>query len=245
MKNLIKAELIKVRTTRTALALLAGMLTFIAIIVVSELGNSPEEWRSIPLVSQSFFVGAGSIMWLFVLVLGLRSFTDEFRHGSIVPTLLTNPDRCRVLGAKLVAVAMVSLLFVAAAYGLAMAIGVPRMISAGAHPDVLSGAMSVLLGKAALSGLLWAGIGVGLGLAVKHQVAAIVGSFVWIMIIESLVEGPLPKVAKFLPVHASIGLNGFHGNVTLATLAAAAAFAGWALAAVGAGAILFQRRDIA
>ena len=43
------------------------------------------------------------IAWAFVLILGLRSFTDEFRFGSIVPTLLANPDRRRVLVAKLVA----------------------------------------------------------------------------------------------------------------------------------------------
>ena len=32
------------------------------------------------------------------------------------------------------------------------------------------------------------------------------GSFVWIMFIESFLEGPAPHVARFLPVHAWIAV---------------------------------------
>ena len=39
------------------------------------------------------------------LVLGIRSVTDEVRHGSLVPTLLATPDRRRVVLAKLAIVA--------------------------------------------------------------------------------------------------------------------------------------------
>ncbi len=51
------------------------------------------------------FVTLMALVPVFVLVLGVRAYTDEARHGSIVPTLLASPDRRRVVAAKLVVVA--------------------------------------------------------------------------------------------------------------------------------------------
>lgn len=247
MKDLIRAEFLKIRTTRTVYGLFAAMLALVAFGVFTTLGNDPFSWRSTPLVDQEFLFMAGSIMWLFVLVLALRSFTDEFRHGSIVPTLLANPDRRRVLLAKVVAVAATGLVFAVGAYALALAIGLPRLASEGADTNIATVAMATLLGKAAMTSILWAALGVGLGLAVRHQVAAVVGSFVWIMFIEAFLEGPAPHVAKFLPVHAwistigppvsaEVALGAFMGGLMLAT---------WTAAAIVVGAGLMERRDIA
>ena len=50
-------------------------------------------------------------------MLGIRGFTDEFRHGTIITTLLASGTRVRVLGAKVAvsAVAAVVIAFVAEA----------------------------------------------------------------------------------------------------------------------------------
>jgi ABC-2 type transport system permease protein len=244
MIAVIRAEFLKMRTTRTVYGLLAAMLALVAFSVVAGLGNDPYAWRSTSLVDQEFLFMAGSVMWLFVLVLGIRSFTDEFRHGSIVPTLLADPDRRSVLFAKVVTVAATSLVFFVAAYALALAIGLPRLASVGADTSVSTGAMAEMLGLSAGTTLLWAGLSVGLGLAIRHQVGAIVGAFVWIFFIESFLEGPAPNIVKYLPVHAWIAVNGPAGDMVLSPLWGGMVLVAWAAAVIGAGALLMQRRDI-
>ena len=132
---------------------------------------------------------------MFVLVLGLRSYTDEFRHGSIVPTLLATPDREQVLGAKLVGITAWSLLFTAAAYALTFAIVLPSLSSAGMSTSIAPQAVATLLGKAALTGVLWAVLGLGIGLAVRHQVAAIAGTFIVLIVVENAVSAASRPVA--------------------------------------------------
>jgi hypothetical protein len=95
-------------------------------------------------------------------------------------------------------------------------------------------------------GLLWSAIGLGVGLFVSHQVAAIVGSLVWLMVGENLVEVVSAGVAKFLPVHAGTALLGTHARdaTLVAPVVGAGLLAGWALLALGVGARAFVRRDI-
>jgi ABC-type transport system involved in multi-copper enzyme maturation permease subunit len=247
MKDLIRAEFLKIRTTRTVYGLFAAMLALIALGVFTTKRSLIDEGIDpTPLVNQESLFLAGSVAWLFVLVMALRSFTDEFRHGSIVPTLLANPDRRRVLLAKVVAVAVTSLVFVVGAYAVALAIGVPRL-GPGADTNVASAAMAALLGKAALTSILWAALGVGLGLAVRHQVAAIAGSFVWIMFIESVLEGSAQDVAKYLPRNAWIAVVGPPNatGIMLDPLPGGLVLAAWTAAVVLAGVVLMRRRDVA
>jgi len=99
------------------------------------------------------------------------------------------------------------------------------------------------LGKGALVAALWAALGVGLGLAIRHQVAAIFGAFLWIFVAENLLVRLLPDVAQYFPVSATGSLVGAPGP-QLGALAGGLALAGWAAAAIVAGATLMSRRDI-
>jgi len=45
------------------------------------------------------------LMRILLLVLGIRAVTEEFRHGTITPTLLAAPRRQKLVVAKAIAVA--------------------------------------------------------------------------------------------------------------------------------------------
>jgi len=244
MKDLIRAELLKLRTTRTVYWLLTAMLLLLAFAILSESSN-PDEQRSLALDDERFLLHASMMPWLFTLLLGVRAFTDEFRHGSIMPTLLADPDRRRVLLAKVVAVAVWSVAFTAAAFALGLGIGLPRLASVHADVVIVAGPLAARFAKAALTAVLLATLGVGLGLAIRHQVAAIVAPLLWIIVGENLIAGRWPDLAKYLLVGAANALAGIPNDLTLSPLAGGLALAGWSAAAIVAGAMLMRRRDIA
>jgi ABC-2 type transport system permease protein len=245
MTNLIRAELAKTRTTRTAWSLLAVMLALTAFAVISWFGNDPWSRHSVPLTEQEFLIVAGSAPWLFVLVLGARAFTDEFRHGTIVPTLLANPDRRRVLVAKLVTMATWSVVFSAAAYALALGIGLPMLAAEHAGVAVEAGPLAGAILRTTLASVLLGTLGVGIGLAIHHQAVAIVTPLLWIILVENLLSGRWPGLAKYLLIGTANALGGAPGEALLDPLAGGLVLAAWAAVALAAGALLMQRRDIA
>ena len=115
MRNQIVSEMRKLRTTRSGWGLLVGSSGLVGFGVVGVLWESTTANLTAPLAAQSVTHVALSVTWLFVLILGLRSFTDEFRNGSIVPTLLADPHRRQVLWAKLIAMAAAAAVFTVAA----------------------------------------------------------------------------------------------------------------------------------
>ncbi len=243
MKNQIVSEYRKLLTTRTGWGLLVGLLALVAVGVVGVMVDATPAALAAPLSAGPFLSVPLGVTWVFVMILGLRSFTDEFRHGSIVPTLLADPQRRRVLAAKLVVAAGAATVFAIAAASLSLVIGATWLVIEGVTIEVALWPLAVWFGKLLLVNLLWSAIGVGVGLAVRHQVAAIVGSIVSVLIVENLLFGIIPGIGGYLPGQASAAVAGITGAV-LAPIAGAMVLAAWALVAVGVGAVLGQR-DIA
>jgi ABC-2 type transport system permease protein len=245
MTNLIRAELAKTRTTRTAWSLLAVMLALTAFAVITWFGNDPWSRQSVPLTEQEFLITGGTAPWLFILVLGARAFTDEFRHGTIVPTLLANPDRRRVLAAKVITMATWSLVFSAAAYALALGIGLPWLAAEHAGVAIEAWPLVSAFVRTTLTTVLLGTLGVGVGLAIRHQAAAIVAPLLWILAVENLLSERLPGLARYLLIGTANALGGVPGYGQLSPLAGGLTLAAWATLAIAAGALLMQRRDIA
>lgn len=244
MKRQIVAEVRKLRTTRTAWGLLAGLVALTSVGVVSVMLDARPGQLAAAIGEAPFLSVPIGVAWLFVLVLGLRSFTDEFRHGSIVPTLLADPDRRRVLVAKVVATAGAAIAFSLVAAAVAFAIGIPWLLVSG---GTLHGSVVPLLGwfgRLLLLGALWAAVGVGVGAALRHQVAAIAGSLIAITVGEGLLANLVPSVARFLPANAANALAGVDTSFT-GPFAGAAILLAWAAAATAVGTIAMERRDIA
>lgn len=244
MRSQIASEFRKLATTRSIYAMAAGLAVIVGLGVVAIVTDTGAGEMVGPLERQAFLHVSLTIAPLFGLLLGLRSFTDEFRYGSIVPTLLASPDRSKVIAAKLVAAAGGGIALTLAATAVSIAIGVPLLVAKGVEVTWSASAMAEVVGRLLGATVLWTAIGVGVGLAVKHQVAAIAGALVWLLAAEGIFSGLVPNVAKYFPGAAGFAVVGINPAELLAPVMGALLLAGYAAVAVAAGAIVMQRRDI-
>jgi ABC-2 type transport system permease protein len=117
MKRLIRAELLKLRTTRDLLWTAVGAPLFVlaSVALAIKSGSIPGDAPLDSGAGVRSVMAAASSGSLLVLLLGITGTAGEYRHGTAVTTFLVTPDRQRTLLAKLVAAALVGLAVSAAA----------------------------------------------------------------------------------------------------------------------------------
>ena len=129
MRNLIQAELLKLRTTRSFWLYLAAALAFVPVTVaLAVTGASAGLQGGTPLGSSDgvrnvFGSAAGGTLML--LLIGIYMMAGEFRHNTATSTFLITPDRRRVVGAKLAASGFVGFVVGVAASVVTLAIALP------------------------------------------------------------------------------------------------------------------------
>ena len=241
MKALMISEWRKVRTTRTVWLLgLATIAVALVTAIATRAGEFPTD-RPLynPLVrNMPVFVG------LFILVLGLRAVTDEFRYGTIMSSVLVTPSRNRIVAAKAIVSGLAGMAFAVIAEAVVISLAVAFAAAEGSV-TVEGTLLAQLLAGAAAAGFLIAALGVGVGAVVKHQLGAVVGGLAWFLIAENLLAGILKDAGRWLPAQSSHGLTQVARENLLPPEMAALAFAIYAMAAVVTGALVMRRRDIA
>jgi ABC-2 type transport system permease protein len=244
MKPLVKSEFLKLSTDRSAYGVLAALLAIMVVGVFAIVtAATTAELAETPLHRLPFLQFGPTGLGLLILLLGIRSFADEFRHGTITPTLLVNPQRSQVAAAKMLAFALVGLAFSLIADAIMLAVAVPLIASRGVDVPISAGDLLATLGGVALATSLGAVIGVGIGAVVRHRVPAIVGAIIWILVAETFITGRWPDLGKFLPGQAANDLAqqpgelaGWAGGLVLGAYVVV-----WGTAAL----IAMHRRDIA
>jgi ABC-type transport system involved in multi-copper enzyme maturation permease subunit len=244
MRALLRAELVKLATTRTAIGLVAGGAAVAALGAVSTIMSGQPAELHRPLPEQTFFLLASINLSLFAVVLGIRGFTDEFRHGLIVPTLLVTPSRVRVVAAKTILVAAAGAALAAVAQVVMLAVAIPLLQGKGVEPTLEPADLAAMGGLIAASAL-WASIGVAVGAIVRHQVAAVVGALLWVLLVENLGAGALGEASRYLPGQAGHGLaTASQAGTLLAPAVGALVLGAYALLAVAVAAVRLTRSDI-
>ena len=238
MKGLVRAEIKKLVSTRSTYLLLFATVV-VAIVTVLDPGHSAATFAR-PFDEQTFVFFTSLLVRLLIFVLGVRAITDEFRHGTIVPTLLVSPRRNQMYAAKALVVAGVGTLFAVTAWG-AM-VGAASAVAASEGTSLSLGAEAWRsLGGTTLSGVAWGLIGLGLGSILRSQLVATVGGLVWLMGLEDAVRGWLGDAAAYLPGQAGMSL--VLGSTPRTVLFGAATMAAY-VAVTSAGARLALKRDI-
>jgi len=199
MRNAIRSEVRKILSTRSVwLLLLIGLVVEVVSSFVGMIASKSSDFpASLDQISFLHF-GTTNVCLLFV-ILGIRAVGDEFAYDTITPSLQVDPDRGRLLGAKAITYAGAAALYAVVALGILVPSA--AVIVHARHLDVSISAGSVM---AAATGslaavVLWATIGVALGAIVRHRVPVLVGTLVWLAILETGLHGALKSAAKFLP----------------------------------------------
>jgi ABC-2 type transport system permease protein len=126
------------------------------------------------------------------------------------------------------------------------AVGTGWLAAKGITPSLLDGRLSRVVGVGVLGAGLCGLVGVGVGAVVRNQVAALVGTVAWVLVVEGLLMGLVnaPSLGKWLPSAAAAAAITSPGGANLSRLAGTLVFAGYGLALALAGTRLMVRRDI-
>jgi hypothetical protein len=238
-----KAELLKIRSTRTTLGLLLGMLG-VAIVSALLTGMFSKTGHLTSSGDQRGLLGNAGLAGVFAALAGIMLVTSEYRFGTIRPTLLVTPRRGRVMVAKLAAGILAGLTFGVIGEGLVFGIGYGILAGRGIAISLDGGEITVLV-LATLAGVaLWGAIGVGLAVIVPNQIGAIIALLAWGFVVENLLFAFVPSVGRFAPVHALNALIGLPTAHLLPPAAGGAALVGWAAVLALTGLIVIGRRDV-
>jgi ABC-2 type transport system permease protein len=193
MGALLKAELIKLRTTRTFVALTAAAVVTSLLLTILFAFLTDEETID-PIVD----VFNSDTSGIFIIMLAIIGITGEWRHRTITSSLLAAPDRLKFLVAKTFAFAVAGLVL---SILIAIAIAVVgyicltiRDISTPAAGDLIE-QYAKNAGLAFLAGAF----GVGLGAIIRNQIVAIVGLLVMTFVVEQVLLGVAPDVGRYGP----------------------------------------------
>ena len=239
MTATLRAEWLKLVTTRAFFGLAAAAALLSAFIAFGLLAQGPPPWQlagdEIGQIASVSALSGG----LFCLILGLRAFTDEFRHGTIVHTVFADPRRTRATAAKaLVAavggalIAVGSLVLTGAVVWAATALSGGTVATGG---DIVRVALGLVVG-----GALWAVVGVGVAALIRQPVPAVVTALLWVLVFENVAGLVLGPVTRFLPGQTAQILARGAPEATQAALVMAA----WAALLCAAGWLTLRRRDV-
>lgn len=243
MRGQLRSELLKQRSTQTALFLsiaLVGLVGLAVAMHVLALGKTRLATNAHQL--EVFQIGTRAGM-LFAALAGALAITAEIRFGTIRPTFLVAPRRSPVLAAKLAVGALTGLVYGLLAEGLMAAFAAAAFSVRGIPNELTGGDYARILAGGATAAALWAILGVGIGALVRNQVATLVGLCAWMFLVESVSEGFVPGAARLMPGGAGLSLAGNEHKLSIAV--AALLLGAYTAAAATAGWLTTLRRDVA
>lgn len=248
MKHLIRAELLRLRTTRATYSWFAAVPVGVALIVATAVQSAGQDGQAALGTSEGLrhvLAGAASATSA-TSVLGILAIAGEYRHNTATATFLVTPHRHHVLAAKVIALSIVGLVVAVAAELITLAIALPWLATKNVHVNLLSGDVGVVFVGALVATVLYGAVGVGLGALIRNQVAAIALSFAWATVIEGILGNLVPAVGRWLPGGAAGALT-FQATPNgglLPMWAGGLLFAAYGMAFALIGNRLVVRRDV-
>ena len=252
MNALTRAELLKLRSTRILWWLLAGTLTMVLVTIIASVPTTgpPHDVTSLDDPALLARMIGVSFLWpqLTVALLGVLTYTQEERYGTITSTLLVEPQRHRVLAAKGVALIVASAAVAVATLVVALVASIVLIRARHGNAtlgvefwQVVAAAFLVM----ALSGL----IGLAVGALLRNQIVAVTLTLIWLTAGEHLLIQVLPHVARWTPGGATdallqLGAEATTTGTLLKAPIGGLLLVGYTTAAAGLAIVIAPRRDV-
>ena len=248
MKNLIHAELLKLRTTRMIYGLAFAALAFAAISAISAISSAGKSGGG-PALSTAG--GIRNVMsadlpgGILALVIGILIMAGEFRHNTATSTFLISPHRGRVVAAKFAASALVGGALALVSSALTLAVALPWLATKHIHVDIFSRNVGVVLlgGIAAMT--IYATVGVGVGSLIRNQTAAVIIALGWVLVVDNLLVSFAHEIGKWTALGAAAALTNQQAtNGLLPMWGGALLFVAYGVAFATIGTRFTIRRDV-
>ena len=198
MIALARAELLKLRSTRTALGLSIVILVVTLVPLILIMALVPRDWLAEDGVNE-FLVAASALVPLVLLVFGILGMTNEYRHGTITYSYLVTPRRWQVMVVKLVVYLLVGMLTMLVAMLLVyLAILIGGAVR-GVDIDATGGStLGDYARQLVVAGLVTT-FGVALGALIRAQIITVAGALIWALFVENIIYVLKPAVGNWLP----------------------------------------------
>lgn len=183
-------------------------------------------------------------VWFVVVVVGVLVSASEFRHGTVVTTLLATPRRSRVLATKAAVAGIFGALFTAVGSLTAVVSaritgfvdGIPVGIGSAGDWGLVAGAVLV--------GGIWGVVASGLGLLTRSTAVALTAVLLWKFALEGIAPVVLrwPELSAWTPSGAADALVAPE-TTALSPMVGALMLTGYAVTLCAVAAATFVRVD--
>jgi len=243
MTALVRTELLKLYWTRATWGFVGAAVLLVLVRVELLLAGVGQVGGPAPHSPQlTLDVLGSSGLGVFVIsLLGVVTATREFHHATWTATLLSTPDRRRLVLAKIVAAALVGAALAALLFLIVAVAG----LASGDVTVTVDAPMVRLVAGGLLSAACWAWLGLAVGLLVRHQAAALLLPLLWLLVVETLLSSyGLRVVLPWTPGGATRAMSGDQFAGALPVWAAALVLVGYAAALTAAGTRRLVRSDV-
>jgi len=204
--DLIRAEFLKLRSTRTALGLFIAALVVSVVPAVLVMSLVPRDALS---DGGAALAASGlTLVPILAVVFGILGMTNEYRHGTITYTYLATPRRGVVMVVKLLCYGIVGAAVMAAtALLVVLAIALVAALRDVAVSWLTTANVSDLetlrdAGMFLLTAGMMTAFGVSLGALFRAQIPTVAGVMVWALAAEGIVAVIKPHIGIYLPFAA-------------------------------------------
>lgn len=183
MTTLLRAELLKLRTTRGWIGYVVALVALTGIATAGTVGTA--ESGDFGEADFQRDVLLSSIAPLVALLLGITSVTVEWRHGTITRALLATPRRELFVAAKATAALLFGVVLALLATVVVLLVAVPMLYFDDASLT-LDGGLVAQITRIVVAAALWGALGAGVGMLLRSQAFALVAAILWIILLEGL-----------------------------------------------------------
>ncbi len=260
MISMFRAELLKLRRRRVAIAVVLGALAFAAVASITVFlsataagGRPAERGATVQSLSQAggateaFAIGA-SFAGILVMVLFIANVAGELSQGTFRTLLMRQPRRMALLSGKIAAL----LVFAAIVLALAELLSVGASAALALEQGVSTGSWFGLDGLGAAAGdyatallaiAAWASLGSALAIFVRSIPIALAIGIVWSGPFEHLLQDAWASAGQWFPGLLLEALAA-GGTPDVSFARALALVALYVTLALSAAAVVFARRDV-